>query len=124
MNAVGRPNLLLVTLDQFRADCLGVAGHPMVPTPNLDRLAAQGVRFTHHVSNCAPCSPGRASLLTGLWQMNHRVTSNGAPLADDLPMLPRILRDGGYDPTLFGYSDTALDPATLDPDDPRRRSYE
>ncbi|MFN7151496.1 MAG: alkaline phosphatase family protein [Microthrixaceae bacterium] len=119
-----RPNLLLITLDQFRADCLGVAGHPLVRTPNLDRLASEGVRFTHHFANCAPCGPSRASLLTGLWQMNHRVTSNGAPLADDLPMLPRMLRDGGYDPTLFGYSDTALDPATLDPADPRRTSYE
>lgn len=119
-----RPNILLITLDQFRADCLGAAGHPVVRTPALDRLAAQGVRFTHHFANCAPCGPSRASLLTGLWQMNHRVTGNGAPLADRLPMLPRLLRDHGYDPTLFGYTDTTLDPATLAPDDPRRTSYE
>lgn len=119
-----RPNILFITLDQFRADCLGAAGHPLVRTPALDRLAAEGVRFANHFSNCAPCAPGRASLLTGLWQMNHRVTGNGAPLADRFPMLPRLLRDRGYDPTLFGYSDTALDPATLAPDDPRRTSYE
>jgi len=119
-----RPNVLLITLDQFRAECLGVAGHPVVQTPNLDRLADEGVRFTHHFSNCAPCAPARASLLTGLWQMNHRVTNNGAPLSDHLPMLPRQLRALGYDPTLFGYSDTALDPATLAPEDPRRTSYE
>jgi arylsulfatase A-like enzyme len=119
-----RPNVLLITLDQFRAECLGAAGHPLVRTPNLDRLAADGVRFTHHFSNCAPCAPARASLLTGLWQMNHRVTNNGAPLSDHLPMLPRQLRALGYDPTLFGYSDTALDPATLATDDPRRTSYE
>jgi len=119
-----RPNIALITLDQFRADCLGAAGHPMVSTPNLDRLASEGVRFTHHFSNCAPCAPGRASLLTGLWQMNHRVTSNGAPLGDDLPMLPRLLRELGYDPTLFGYTDTALDPSTLEPDDPRNDNWE
>lgn len=119
-----RPNVLLITLDQFRADCLGVAGHPLVRTPNLDRLAADGVRFTHHFANCAPCGPSRASLLTGLWQSNHRVTNNGAPLSDHLPMLPRMLRDHGYDPVLFGYTDTTLDPATLAPDDPRRTSYE
>jgi len=118
------PNILLITLDQFRADCLSCAGHPVVQTPNLDRLAQQGVRFVNHYSNCAPCSPGRASLLTGLWQMNHRVTNNGAPLADNLPMLSRELRRAGYDPTLFGYTDTALDPAKLSPDDPRRCSYE
>ncbi len=119
-----RPNVLLITLDQFRADCLGVAGHPVVRTPNLDRLAADGVRFTHHFANCAPCGPSRASLLTGLWQSNHRVTSNGAPLSDHLPMLPRMLREHGYDPVLFGYTDTTLDPATLGEDDPRRTSYE
>ena len=119
-----RPNVLLITLDQFRADCLGAAGHPLVRTPALDRLAAEGVRFTNHVSNCAPCAPGRASLLTGLWQMNHRVTGNGAPLADDLPMLPRELRALGFTPTLFGYTDTALDPRRLPPGDPRLDGWE
>lgn len=118
-----RPNVLLVTLDQFRGDCLGVAGHPLVQTPTLDRLASQGVRFASHYSNCAPCGPSRASLLTGLWQMNHRVTSNGAPLEDRLPTLPRRLRALGYEPTLFGYTDTSLDPATLAEDDPRRTRW-
>jgi arylsulfatase A-like enzyme len=119
-----RPNVLLITLDQFRADCLGVAGHPLVSTPTLDRLAADGVRFTHHFSNCAPCAPGRASLLTGLWQMNHRVTGNGAPLSDDLPMLPRELRALDYRPTLFGYTDTALDPRALPDGDPQLANWE
>jgi arylsulfatase A-like enzyme len=121
---VRRPNVLLVTLDQFRAECLGVAGHPVVRTPTLDRLATEGVRFTHHFSNCAPCAPGRASLLTGLWQMNHRVVDNGAPLADDLPMLSRELRALGYRPTLFGYTDTALDPRVLPAGDPRLTRWE
>lgn len=116
--------MLLVTLDQFRADCLGVAGHPLVRTPTLDRLAAEGVRFTHHFSNCAPCAPARASLLTGLWQMNHRVTDNGAPLADHLPTLPRELRRLGYRPALFGYTDTTLDPVGLAPDAPELTEWE
>ncbi|MBM3662276.1 MAG: alkaline phosphatase family protein [Actinobacteria bacterium] len=119
-----KPNVLLVTLDQFRAECIGVAGHPLVRTPTLDRLSREGVRFSHHFSNCAPCSPGRASLLTGLWQMNHRVTENGTPLADDLPMLARLLREIGYRPTLFGYTDTALDPRGRAPDDPALRNWE
>ncbi len=123
MSAV-RPNVCLITLDQFRAECLGAAGHPLVRTPNLDRLAADGVRFTHHFSNCAPCAPGRASLLTGLWQMNHRVTDNGAPLADHLPTLPVALRALGYRPTLFGYTDTTYDPATLEPGAPELLAWE
>jgi arylsulfatase A-like enzyme len=45
-----RPNVLFITLDQFRGDCLGVAGHPVVRTPGLDELAADGARFTRHYS--------------------------------------------------------------------------
>lgn len=119
-----RPNVLLVTLDQFRADSLGVAGHPVVRTPTLDRLAAEGVRFSHHFSNCTPCGPARASLLTGLWQMNHRVTDNGAPLAGHLPTLPMELRRLGYRPALFGYTDTTLDPSGLGPDAPELLDWE
>jgi len=59
-------NVLLVTLDQFRADCMSVAGHPVVRTPNLDRLARDGTRLARHYSQSAPCSPGRASLYTGM----------------------------------------------------------
>ena len=58
-------NVLLVTLDQFRGDCLSAAGHPVVRTPNLDRLAADGVRLARHYSQAAPCGPGRACLYTG-----------------------------------------------------------
>ena len=61
-----RPNVLFITLDQFRAECLSAAGHPLVRTPNLDELAANGVRFARHYSQAAPCSPGRASLYTGM----------------------------------------------------------
>src|SRR3546814_11232381 len=75
-----RPDVLLITLDQFRGDSLSAVGHPCVRTPNLDALAADGVLFRNHYSTCAPCSPARASLLTGLYQMNHRVCRNGTPL--------------------------------------------
>ena len=73
-------NVLLVTLDQFRGDCLSAAGHPVVRTPNLDRLAAQGVRLSRHYSQASPCSPGRACLYTGSYQLNNRVVANGTPL--------------------------------------------
>ncbi|MFZ4113033.1 MAG: sulfatase-like hydrolase/transferase, partial [Ilumatobacteraceae bacterium] len=59
-------NVLLITLDQFRGDCLSIAGHPVVKTPNLDRLCQQGVRLSRHYSQASPCSPGRASLYTGM----------------------------------------------------------
>ena len=119
-----RPNILLITLDQFRADALGVAGG-VVETPHLDFLARQGVRFSRHYSQSAPCAPGRASLYTGMYQMNHRVVFNGTPLDERFDNLARLGQRAGYEPTLFGYTDQALDPrATNNPNDPRLFSYE
>src|SRR4029453_15034737 len=73
-------NILLITLDQFRGDSLSCAGHPLVQTPNLDALAAEGVRLARHSSQATPCAPGRACLYTGTYQMNNRVVANGTPL--------------------------------------------
>jgi arylsulfatase A-like enzyme len=118
-------NLLLVTLDQFRGDCLSAAGHGVVRTPNLDRLAASGVRLARHYSQAAPCSPGRACLYTGTYQMNNRVVANGTPLDDRLDNLARAARRAGFEPVLFGYTDQGVDPRTVrSPDDPRLSSYE
>ena len=119
-----RPNILLITADQWRGDCLGVAGHPAVRTPNLDALARESTVFCNHHAACAPCSPARASLYTGLYQMNHRVTHNGAPLDTRFDNMALAARRAGYLPTLFGYTDTALDPRGRDPQDPALRSYE
>src|ERR1039458_6694 len=113
-------NVLFVTLDQFRADAMGTAGHPLVRTPTLDSLAADGVRFASHYSQAAPCSPGRAALYTGTYQMNNRVVANGTPLADRFDNVARVARRSGFDPTLFGYTDIGLDPLQADgPADPR-----
>lgn len=118
-------NVLLVTLDQFRGDCLSVAGHPVVRTPNLDRLAAQGVRFARHYSQASPCSPGRACLYTGTYQLNNRVVANGTPLDARFDNLALAARRAGYAPTLFGYTDQSIDPRQASgPDDPRLSSYE
>lgn len=118
-------NILLITLDQFRGDCLSAAGHPIVRTPHLDRLAEQGVRLARHYSQCAPCGPGRASLYTGMYQLNHRVVGNGAPLDARFDNIAKAARRAGYAPTLFGYTDQAVDPReTTGPSDPRLRSYE
>ncbi|WP_316863464.1 sulfatase-like hydrolase/transferase [uncultured Cohaesibacter sp.] len=119
-----RPNIILITADQWRGDCLGSMGHPTVKTPNLDALAADAVAFRNHYCTTAPCSPSRASLYTGLYQMNHRVVQNGAPLADRFDNIAKAGRRAGYRPTLFGYTDTALDPAGRDPSDPALTTYE
>jgi arylsulfatase A-like enzyme len=119
-----RPNILFITADQWRGDSLGLMGHPCVRTPTLDALAGEAVVFANHFAPCAPCSPARASLYTGLYQMNHRVVANGTPLDARFDNVALAARRAGYRPTLFGYTDTALDPRGRDPNDPDLRSYE
>ena len=110
-----KPNILLITADQWRGDCLSALGHPQVLTPAVDALAAEGTLFARHYAGAAPCSPARASLYTGLYQMNHRVCRNGTPLDRRFDTVALAARRAGYDPTLFGYTDTAPDPRGLDP---------
>jgi len=118
-------NVLLVTLDQFRGDYLSAAGHPVVRTPNLDRLAGAGVRLDRHYSQAAPCGPGRACLYTGTYQLNNRVVGNGTPLDFRFDNVARAARRAGYTPTVFGYADQGIDPRTATgPDDRRLSTYQ
>lgn len=122
--ARARPNVLLITCDQWRGDSLSAAGHPVVKTPNSDALAAEGVLFKRHFGGAAPCSPARACLYTGLYQMNNRVCRNGSPLDRRHGNIALAARALGYDPTLFGYTDVSPDPRHVAPGDPLLRSYE
>ena len=119
-----RRNVLLITVDQWRGECLSVAGHPVVRTPALDALAAEGARFTRHYAQAAPCGPSRASLHTGQYLMKHRSVLNGTPLDARFTNLALEARAAGHDPVLFGYTDASPDPRMLATDDPRLRSYE
>ncbi|MBB3135118.1 arylsulfatase A-like enzyme [Rhizobium pisi] len=119
-----RPNVLLITADQWRGDCLSGVGHPCVKTPAVDALAREGTLFRRHYAGAAPCSPARATLYTGLYQMNHRVCRNGSPLDARFDNLALAARRAGYDPTLFGYTDTAPDPRGMDRNDPHLTTYE
>lgn len=117
-------NVLLITLDQFRSDCLSVAGHPVVQTPSLDALAAEGVRLARHYSQATPCAPGRACLYTGTYQMNNRVVANGTPLDARLDNVAKTAMRAGYRPALFGYTDQSIDPReATGPADPRMQHY-
>lgn len=119
-----KPNVLLITADQWRGDCLSCAGHPLVKTPQLDAIASEGVHFAQHFAGAAPCSPARACLYTGLYQMNNRVCINGTPLDRRHDNIALAARRAGYDPTLFGYTDQSPDPRGLNADDPLLKSYE
>ena len=116
---MARRNVLLIVVDQWRADCLPRLGTPHLRTPNLDRLCREGVTFRNHVTTTVPCGPARASLLTGLYQMNHRAVQNTIPLDARHATLGHALRAIGYDPALVGYTTTTPDPRTTSPADPR-----
>ena len=116
-------NILFITADQWRGECLSCLGH-MVQTPNLDELAADAVLFRRHYANAVPCGPSRASIHTGMYLQNHRSGTNGTPLDARHTNWALETRRAGYDPVLFGYTDTANDPREFDLDDPILKSYE
>ena len=99
-------NLLFITADQWRGDCLSALSHPVVRTPNLDALAAQGLLFARHFVNTAPCGPSRASIHTGRYQRYHGVAFNGTPLAAEHGNWALEMRRRDIAPALFGFTDT------------------
>ena len=112
-------NVLLITLDQFRGDCLSRPGIRSCARPTSTGSPQAGVRLARHYSQAAPCGPGRASLYTGMYQMNHRVVGNGTPLDARFDNVALAARRAGYEPALFGYTDQSIDPRQpAGPDDP------
>ena len=96
-----RFNVLFLMTDQHHHGVMGCAGNPVVKTPNLDRLASEGARFTNAVCSTPFCSPTRASLLTGLWPHTHGVVQNvdgieRRGLDDKAVATEQILFDTGY----------------------------
>jgi len=90
------PNILLLMADQYRADCLGASGNGFIHTPNLDRLARNGIYFRNAWSSTPTCTPARAALLTGMSPWNHGMLGYGT-VAEHYPVeMPRQLRDAGY----------------------------
>lgn len=97
-----RPNFLLILTDQQRADHLGCAGAPGLPTPAIDGLARAGTRWTDcHVATPI-CQPNRASLLTGQLPSAHGVTMNGRELPLDAFSVAEALRQAGWRTGLVG----------------------
>ena len=92
----GKPNILFLMADQFRGDCLGVDGHPAIKTPNLDRIAKEGIRFRCAYSTTPTCTPARAGLLTGLGPWRHGMLGYGRVAETYQIEKPRALREVGY----------------------------
>lgn len=96
------PNILLLMTDQQRYDSLGCYGASFAHTPNLDRLAAEGVVFEHCYANNPICTPSRASLMTGKHVLDHGVCQLNDHLASGETLFPERLRARGYQTALFG----------------------
>lgn len=90
---MGDKNILFIMTDQMRADCMGCAGHPSLDTPNLDWLAANGVRFDRCYTPGAVCVPARASVSTGRYLQSHRVWWNEVPWPCDEKLMGHYLAD-------------------------------
>ncbi|MCP5111093.1 MAG: sulfatase-like hydrolase/transferase, partial [bacterium] len=94
-----RPNILFLLTDDQRADTLGIAGHPVIETPNLDRLAADGVLFRQaHVTD-PTCSPSRVTYFTGQYERVHGVgfsSSHRMTQSQWANTYPALLRQAGY----------------------------
>ncbi|MBT4638806.1 MAG: sulfatase-like hydrolase/transferase [Deltaproteobacteria bacterium] len=99
----GRPNVLWVTSDQQRYDTVHAHGCEVINTPNLDKLAREGVSFMNAYTQCPICTPSRASFMTGRYPASHHVHRNGN---DHFPptekIISRILKDNGYFTGIIG----------------------
>ena len=95
-----KPNILYLMTDQHRSDCLGCAGNRIIKTPNLDSIAADGVRFSNAYTSTPSCTPARSAILTGLSPWHHGMLGYGRVAEQYAFELPQAMRDAGY--YLFG----------------------
>lgn len=96
------PNVLYILTDDQRWDCLGVAGHPYLKTPHLDRLANEGARFANAFVTTSICSPSRASFLSGQYAHQHGVQNNFTDYPRTLASWPARLQQTGYETAYIG----------------------
>jgi len=94
----GKPNIIFILTDDQRWDALGCAGNPIIHTPNMDRLAENGVRFEHAFVTTPICTASRASVFTGLYERKHRFSFGTPPVARQFTDIsyPQLLRQAGY----------------------------
>jgi len=103
-----RPNLLFIMTDQQRFDALSYAGNKILQTPNIDRIAQKGVYFKNAHTQCAVCTPARASMLTGCAVANTKVISNKQAYVEEetgimpMPTYDEILAKNGYECEYYG----------------------
>jgi arylsulfatase A-like enzyme len=100
-----RPNVLIFMTDGQRPDEIGIAGNPLLKTPNMDRIITEGIAFRNAFVVNALCAPTRATFLTGLYSVRHGVIDNkDRPIAEGVPLISNLLRAAGYEVAFCGKS--------------------
>lgn len=106
---VKKPNIIFVLADDLGYGDLGCYGQRQIRTPNIDRMADEGMRFTDHYAGSTVCAPSRCSLMTGLHTGHTYVRGNREiqpmgqlPLPEDTVTLPKVLKRAGYTTALIG----------------------
>jgi arylsulfatase A-like enzyme len=109
LNAAEKPNLIFILCDDLAMGDLGCYGQRLIKTPNLDRMAAEGTRYTQAYSGTTVCAPSRASLMTGLHmghcpiRANREIKPEGQlPLPASTTTLTKLLKDAGYATACMG----------------------
>lgn len=125
MENTKKPNILFILTDQMRSSAMGCAGVENVLTPNLDRLAAEGTRFTNAIANTPSCAPSRASLFTGLHTLSHEVVNNELQVKLGTGTLAGALGNNGYKCGYIGKWHLDGGPRTaFTPPGPRRLGFD
>ena len=97
-----RPNIVFFLTDDQRWDGMSCAGNAILQTPNMDRIAGEGVRFENMFVTTALCGPSRASFLTGKYSHNHSLRRNGMYLSKGQKTFPEMLKEAGYETAFIG----------------------
>ena len=104
-----KPNIIYILADDLGYGDLGCYGQEIIKTPNLDKLAAEGMKFTHHYAGCNVCAPSRCVLMTGLSTAHSQVRGNSqgkpygqVPLAENTTTIATLLKSAGYSTALIG----------------------
>ena len=99
-----RPNIVFILIDDLRWDELGIAGHPYIKTPSIDRIGKEGALFRNAFMTTPLCSPSRASFLTGQYAHKHGITDNvdRSGASHQLTTFPLLLQRSGYETAFVG----------------------
>lgn len=117
-----KPNIIFILADDLGYGDLGCYGQKKTRTPNIDKLAAEGMRFTHHYSGQTVCSPSRASLMLGQHMGRCRITKNGGSLKKEETTIAQLLQKAGYHTGMIGK--WGLEGAPNHPGSPNNKGFD